>query len=52
MIWIVVAFFIGAYLGAIIYGVIVAWRDLHPGRRRRPPPPLPWDFGPRTETRY
>lgn len=52
MAWIVVAFFAGAYLGAIVLGAIVAWRDLAPPRRSRRPPPVTWDLGPRTVTKY
>ncbi len=52
LLWIVIAFFAGAYGGAILFGAMVAWRDLHPRRRGRQPPPVRWDFGPRTVTKY
>ena len=54
-IWIVAAFFAGAYLGAIAFAAVAAWRDSHPLRRGRdaPPPPVRlWDMEPRTVTHY
>ena len=55
VIWIVSAFFAGAYLGAIAFAAVAAWRDSHPMRRGRgtPPPPVRlWDMEPRTVTHY
>ena len=55
MIWIIGAFFAGAYLGAIAFAAAAAWRDSHPVRRKKekaPPPVRVWDLEPRTVTHY
>ena len=55
VIWIVSAFFAGAYLGAIAFAAVAAWRDAHPvprARGVRPPPAPRWDVEPRTVTGY